>query len=223
MRRKELSRALHNALTLPLISIVLCGCLDEKAGSEDESAFIPRSGNSAPVISGNPMTAVKQGEMYSFLPTASDSDGDELTFSIDKQPAWANFNAGTGELSGQPTLGNVGVYADIKISVSDGTAEDSLPRFAVSVDQVGMASTTLSWAAPTENEDGTALMDLAGYKIYWGTTPGQYTHSVAIDNPGLTTYVVSDLSPGTYEFVATSINDVGVESVYSNPATKVLN
>jgi hypothetical protein len=82
---------------------------------------------------------------------------------------------------------------------------------------------TLSWTPPTQNEDGTALTDLAGYWIYWGTSPGSYPDSVKIDNPGLSTYVVDNLVPGTYEFVATSFNASGVESVYSNPATKVVN
>ena len=81
---------------------------------------------------------------------------------------------------------------------------------------------TLNWTAPTENEDGTPLTDLAGYRIYWGTTPGSYPDSVTLDNPGLTTHVVENLAPGTYEFVATSFNTAGVESSYSNPATKTV-
>ncbi len=86
-------------------------------------------------------------------------------------------------------------------------------------------SVTLNWSAPTQNEDGTPLTDLAGYKIYWGTTgttAGDYPNSVTIDNPGITTYVVDNLEFGTYEFVATSFNTAGIESSYSNPATKTV-
>jgi len=93
---------------------------------------------------------------------------------------------------------------------------------ASAVNAISLGSVTLNWTPPTENEDGAALTDLAGYKLYWGTTPGSYPNSVNVD-VGLTTYVVDNLVPGTYEFVATSFNDAGVESVYSNPATKVLN
>jgi len=137
-------------------------------------------------------------------------------------PGWASFNSSTGELSGQPTLGNIGTYSNISISVSDGTVSASLSSFAISVNQMGNLSTTLSWTAPTQNEDGSALEDLAGYKIYWGTTPGNYTNSVTIDTIGTTTYVVDNLSPGTYEFVATSFNTSGVESRYSGAATKLV-
>ena len=97
-----------------------------------------------------------------------------------------------------------------------------MPRFSISVNQIGSFSTTLNWTAPTQNEDGSTLVDLAGYRLYWGTGSGDYAHSVTIDNPGITTYLVENLSAGTYEFVATSFNEAGVESVYSNVATKVL-
>ena len=80
----------------------------------------------------------------------------------------------------------------------------------------------MDWTPPTENEDGSALVDLAGYTIYWGTTPGNYTSSVSIDNPGISRYVIENLTPGTYEFAATSYNSARVESVYSNVAIKVV-
>lgn len=73
-----------------------------------------------------------------------------------------------------------------------------------------------------ENTDGTALTDLAGYRIYWGQTAGNYPNSVSINNPGITTYVIENLASGSYTFVATSFNTDGVESGYSAPATKTV-
>jgi hypothetical protein len=43
-----------------------------------------------------------------------------------------------------------------------------------------------------------------------------------IDNPGVSRVVIESLTPGTYEFVATSINTSGIESRSSNPVTKVV-
>jgi hypothetical protein len=106
--------------------------------------------------------------------------------------------------------------------VSDGQETVSLASFSISVEAISLGSATLSWTAPTQNEDGTTLTDLAGYKLYWGTTPGSYTESVTIDNPSVLTYVVENLAPGTYEFVATSFNTSGVESRYSGAATKLV-
>jgi len=208
--------------TLILISLILSGCLKQADEAADDGDLVAPSDNGQPVISGNPVAAVKIGDAYSFSPTASDPDGDPLTFAIGNKPRWAEFDTRTGKLSGRPTLGDIGIYRDISISVSDDVASSALPRFTISVDQIGTLSTTLSWTAPTENEDGTALVDLAGYKIYWGATPGDYTHSVTLNSPGLTMYVVENLAAGTYVFAATSLNAAGIESVYSSPATRVL-
>ncbi len=178
--------------------------------------------NSAPTISGTPATSATEGQQYSFRPTASDADGDSLTFSISGQPSWTSFDMATGQLSGTPGPGDVGVDSNIVISVTDGEASDSLAPFSITVNAIALGSATLSWTAPTQNEDGTTLEDLAGYKLYWGTEPGNYTSSVRIDNASITTYVVENLTPGTYEFVATAYNVAGVESRYSGTATKVV-
>jgi hypothetical protein len=220
----QAKQVFRTSLIVSFAALALGGCL-EGGGSSDDVADAPTPPppptNASPTISGSPPSAINVGDLYSFVPNASDADGDTLTFSVENKPGWASFDTGTGQLSGQPTLADVGVYSNVRISVSDGTATASLSTFTISVDQVGTFSTTLSWTPPTQNEDGTVLEDLAGYKIYWGTTPGVYTNSVSVD-AGLTTYVVENLAPGTYEFVATSFNAAGVESVYSNTATKVL-
>lgn len=178
--------------------------------------------NTPPTVSGTPPSQVDAGSTYSFTPAANDVNGDTLTFSITNQPSWASFSTTTGTLSGTPADTDVGDYSNITITVSDGTDSATLGPFSITVNPVTPGSVTLSWAAPTENEDGTPLTDLAGYRIYWGTTPGTYTDSVTLDNPGLTSYVVENLVPGTYEFVATSYDATGAVSVYSNRVTKVV-
>jgi hypothetical protein len=182
------------------------------------------AGNSAPVISGSPPAEVVAGSAYSFTPGADDADNDPLTFTVDNLPGWASFNETNGQISGTPGDADVGVYEGIVIRVSDGSATGSLGPFSITVQPMdtGTGSVTLNWTAPTQNEDGSALTDLAGYRIYWGTTPGSYPNSVTVDNPGLTTYVVEGLVAGTYEFVATAFNTAGVESRYSSPATKTV-
>ena len=178
--------------------------------------------NSAPQISGSPVASVLVGNEYSFTPTVSDADGDSLTFSVDGLPVWASFDDTTGQLIGTPTSGHVGTYSNIAITVSDGQASASLGPFSIAVEAIATGSVTLSWTPPSENTDGSALTDLAGHKIYWGTIPGSYPNSVTINNGSVSTFVVENLLPGTYEFVATSFNTSGIESGYSNPATKVV-
>jgi hypothetical protein len=98
-----------------------------------------------------------------------------------------------------------------------------MPSFAIEVTQVATASVTLSWTAPTQNEDGSALTDLAGFNIYYGKSSGSYSNTIRIDGSVTTTYVVENLSPDTYYFVATAFNESGIESRYSGEAVKTLN
>ena len=126
-------------------------------------------------------------------------------------------------LTGTPTLGDVGSFTNIRISVSDGQASASLPGFRIDVSQVSLGSATLSWTAPTQNEDGSALTNLAGYKIYYGRSSGTYSNEVRIDNPGVTSFVVENLSPDTYFFAATALNSAGAESRFSGEAVKTVN
>jgi hypothetical protein len=82
---------------------------------------------------------------------------------------------------------------------------------------------TLSLTPPTESIDGTPLgAGLAGYRIYWGTSIGQYPNSATINNPGVATYVVENLSSATWHFVATALTTEGVESDFSDPVSVVL-
>lgn len=69
------------------------------------------------------------------------------------------------------------------------------------------ASLTLRWDAPSENEDGSPLTDLAGFNLYYGqTSPVTVANSTVIRLATVTTATLSDLSPGTY-FVAVAARD----------------
>ncbi|HEY1890308.1 MAG TPA: fibronectin type III domain-containing protein [Steroidobacteraceae bacterium] len=75
---------------------------------------------------------------------------------------------------------------------------------------------TLNWMPPTENTNGSALTNLAGYNIHYGTTSGDYTQTVTVSNPGIAAYVVDNLTPGTYYFSVGAVNSQGVESPLSS-------
>jgi hypothetical protein len=186
------------------------------------SIVVSGAPNRAPTISGTPPAAVTPGTAYSFAPTANDPDGDTLTFSIANAPAWAAFDTATGRLSGTPGLQHVGTTSGIVITVGDGTDSASLAAFSVTVQAVATGSATLSWTPPTANTDGSPLTNLAGYKVYWGTSQGNYPNSVTLNDAGLTSYVVGNLVPGTYFFVATAFNSVGTESALSGVASKTI-
>ena len=168
--------------------------------------------NGAPIISGTPATTVTAGQAYSFTPTASDPNGQALTFSITNKPSWATFSASTGRLSGTPAAANVGNFSGIVISVSDGTASVSLPAFAITVNAATPGTAELTWSRPTKNQDGSTLSDLAGYKIRYGLSASSLTQIVDIAGAAITSAEVGGLSPGTWFFSIASYNSAGVES-----------
>jgi hypothetical protein len=208
----------------------LTGCLDRADSSAYQtdsalsggSAAAPASGNSPPEISGSPLTSAQVGMRYQFLPSASDPDGDRLIFRIDGLPSWASFEPGSGRITGMPDASHIGTTANVRISVSDGVASASLRPFSVVVADGGSGAATVSWAPPLENEDGSVLTDLAGYRIYYGSEPGQFSNSVTVNNPGITTYVVDNLAPQTWYFAFTALNYEGTESDFSNRITRIV-
>jgi hypothetical protein len=186
------------------------------------SIVVSNTPNRPPVISGTPATTVLQGTAYEFQPTASDPDGNALTYSITNPPVWATFDTATGRLQGTPGAGHVGIYSNIVIKVSDGSASASLPAFSITVVAVAGGSARLTWTPPTTNTNGTALTNLAGYRVRWGPAVGNYPNVVTLNNAGLTAYVVENLVPGTYYFVVTALSSTGVESQFSNVASKTI-
>jgi len=85
----------------------------------------------------------------------------------------------------------------------------------------GTTTGTLSWNAPTTNTDGSALTDLAGYKVYYGTVSGTYAGSINMAGKNSTSLSVATLAStvpvrGTYYIAVTAYDTSGFESNYSN-------
>ena len=199
---------------------------DGKGGSASLAAFSitvapAEPDNRPPTISGTPPTTVVQGNAYSFKPTASDPDGDVLTFSISNLPSWATFDEKTGTLSGTPGPNDVGTYSNIRITVTDGEAQASLAAFSITVQSVANGTATLTWTAPTQRTDGSPLTNLAGYNIYWGTSQSSLSKKASV-GAGTTTYVVENLGPGTWYFAVTAYDSNNLESDRSNVASKTI-
>ena len=77
--------------------------------------------NDAPIFTSNPPAIVDEDTLYTYTPTASDEEGDSVTFSLHssnaKGPAWLNWDGTT--LSGTPTNDNIG-NTTVTIRASDG-------------------------------------------------------------------------------------------------------
>jgi hypothetical protein len=210
---------MRSTVFLALIMVFISACGGGGSGGAPASSAEPANSgsaaNAAPSISGKPPAEVVYSTRYAFTPQASDPDGDDVFFEIENVPSWASFEPATGELWGEPSLGDVGVYDDIVISVSDGIVDKELPAFSITVLESATGTISVTWQPPTQNEDGSPLLDLAGYVIHYGTTSGVYDNEIILDNPGLTSHLIENLATGTYYLAATSFNSAGVESDYS--------
>jgi len=186
-----------------------------------KSTTVVGSTNRAPVISGTPVTSATVGQPYSFKPTVYDADGDTLTFSITNKPAWATFDNSNGTLYGTP--GGTGTFASIVITVSDGKASASLVAYTITVSPARTTSVTLSWVPPKTNVDGTPLVDLTGFRVFYGTASGKYSQSLSIASSSVTSVVLEGLGSGyTWYFAVTAVASGGVESAYAKEVSKTL-
>jgi Fibronectin type III domain len=91
---------------------------------------------------------------------------------------------------------------------------------SVTVPAKATGTATLSWQAPTENEDGTPIEGLAGYYIHFGPSAAELNQLIEVNDPALTTYAVNGLTAGTYYFAVGAYNAFGIEGLLSNIATK---
>lgn len=176
-----------------------------------------------PVITGSPAVSAQAGQPYSFRASATDPDGNPLKFSIQNKPGWATFDTSTGTLYGTPGDANVGNYTNILIGVSDGTATSSLPAFSITVALPVTRTATLNWTPPTQNMDGSPITNLAGYKVMYGSSPGQYSQALSVPVATITSVAIEALEAGsTWYFTVKAVNTSGVESDFSNEVSKLL-
>jgi hypothetical protein len=185
---------------------------------------MPVIANTPPVIGGVPAGSVTANNNYQFQPTASDADGDKLSFRVTNLPVWASFDASSGRISGMPDNGDVGNFNNIVISVTDGKDIAQMQPFAITVDaeQAKTGMFTLGWVAPTSRADGTplAMADIDGFHIYYGDLPGTYTQTINIADGSAVSATVNNLPVGDYYLVMTAYDINGLESGYSAEVTK---
>jgi hypothetical protein len=217
---------MRRILIFLLLGTSLQACLDseKRAGSQvDTDGGVVAPGNNAPAITGDPPPQVSSGSLYEFKPGATDVDGDALFFEIENRPDSASIDTTTGRMFGEPSEDDIGVYDDIVILASDAVSTASLPAFSIAEVQSRTGSLTLSWVAPTENSDGSPLIDLAGYTIYYRDDYADYDQQIWINDPLTTQYTIEQLAPATYYFVATAFNQSGEESSISNEVSLTVN
>ncbi len=199
-----------NALTEDQVFTLSCS---GNGGSVYESVSVTVQPAPAPTVSlSASSTNVSQGGAITLSWNSTDA------ISCSASGDWI----GTKESSGSETINELTADSQfvLECSGAGGSSSDSV-NVTVVLNNTGTA--LLSWTPPTENTDGSMLADLAGYRVYYGTQPGNYTESVEIANPGLASYLIENLAPANWYFVMTAYNTSNIESAYSPEVSKVIN
>jgi hypothetical protein len=134
------------------------------------------STNHAPVLGAIGNRSVVAGTTLSFTISATDSDGDTLTYSASNLPSGATFASATRTFSWTPESGQSGVYPGVRFQVSDGSLTDSEDiSINVMVDNPVQADI---------NSDGAVnSLDMIMVGQHWGETgsPGWIREDISKD------------------------------------------
>ena len=166
--------------------------------------------NVAPVISGTPPTTAAPGQAYLFQPTASDANGDRISYGATGVPRWARFDRKSGRLYGTPTQRDLGKSSTVRISVSDGRLIASLPPFKLEV--VASATTSASNGPPwiSGAPAGTVReKELYGFLPQAGDPDGDTLRFSIANKPSWATFTTSS-------GLLSGIPPAGSASTYSN-------
>ena len=207
-------QSIDSSLTLTDVKLVIksagdCSSMDEITATilqySLELMATNESANTPPVISGTANSSIVEGAFYIFTPISSDADNDSLFFSVENLPAWAQFDATTGTIQGVPMHADVGFHENIAITVSDGSATNSLSGISINViaasdiqpptvpgDLVSTDVTdeqvSMSWSQSTDN------VAVSGYRIY--------RDSVLISSTSLNTFSDTSVNDNTsYQYL----------------------
>jgi hypothetical protein len=213
-----LSRTIHNRFFALALALLLAAC----GGGGSSGGASPSGSSSTPSIQGKPAATAIVNQGYTFQPAAADPKGGGLTFTATNLPSWATLDPSTGKISGTPTSADVGTYTGIVIFASDGHSSAALPAFSITVSETASGTASLSWLPPTQNTDGSTLTDLSGFQVLYGRSPTELDQSVTLTNPSINSYIVENLTSGTWYFTVVALNSSGVSSPLSNLASKTI-
>jgi hypothetical protein len=119
-------------------------------------------------------------------------------------------------------LAILAIFVSLLTGCNDSTGTSPTTAQSAASSGSGNTSATLSWEAPTTNTNGTALTNLAGYRIYYGSSATDLSQKVQLNGVGAQTYVFDNLQAGTWYFAVMAVTSAGVESALSNKVSATI-
>jgi hypothetical protein len=177
------------------------------------AAHTPTAPAPAVTLSANPST-VNNGSASSLSWSATNAT------SCTASGGWSGSQAISGSES-TSALNATTAYT-LSCTGTGGTTVQSATVTVTASTTAPSGTATLSWVPPTENTDGTSVTTLTGYHIYYGTTEGALTQSIAASGATTTSYEISGLSSGTWYFAVAADAADGTESAQSDVGSKTI-
>lgn len=106
---------------------------------------------------------------------------------------------------------------------SGDNASEVLPG-EVMPSEVAPSSVSIAWTAPVARADGSplSLAEIGGYRIYYGTSEGDYPNRVDVNDGTAVESSLNGLPSGTYYIVVTTYDVAGRESEFSPVVIKTI-
>jgi RHS repeat-associated protein len=112
---------------------------DGRGGSTEQRyvlSVIPAPPNRPPVFTSVPVVSANVNTAYAYQATATDPDGDALTFSVVNGPQGLTVNATSGLVGWTPTAAQLGTFP-VTLRVSDGQGGTATQAYSIRVEQEG--------------------------------------------------------------------------------------
>ena len=230
-RGGRLSRALALQVILGLTLAALAGCGSEASVNQTSSSAAISSASAATPATASPAahtpTAPAPAVTFSANPsTVNNGAASTLSWSATNATSCTASGGWSGSqaISGSESTSALSATTAYTLSCT-GTGGTTVQSATVTVTASTTAPTgtaTLSWVPPTENTDGTPVTTLTGYHIYYGTSQGALTQSIAASGATTTSYEISGLSSGTWYFAVAADAADGSESAQSDVGSKTI-
>ncbi len=154
---------------------------DINGGSSSQTITITVNGlNSPPVLNNIPNKTARVGDNVNFVVSATDDDGDVLTYSAQNLPSGAEFNAQSNLFRWFPTASQIGTH-NVTFNVSDGNGGTDAQIVSITVEAVPQQAPVL---APIGNRSVNANQNMS------------FTISATDPNGDTLTYSAQNLPPG---------------------------
>ncbi len=152
--------------------------------------------NRAPILNPIGDKSINEGSLLEFAISASDPDGDHLTYSADNLPVGATFDPATRTFSWTPDYGQSGSYPDVHFEVTDGYRTDTED---ITITVISSATTEYIWLEAEDADEINPLMEItsdpsaSGGSYIWVPDGGGWK------GPGYARYIITITTPGDYK------------------------